>query len=62
MDNEDKDIQNRIKKHAEDALREAKERQKNKQEIVLPKEINGYRGKEPTRYDDWEKKGITYDF
>lgn len=28
----------------------------------LPKEINGRGGKEPTRYADWEVKGIAVDF
>ena len=27
-----------------------------------PKEINGHKGLEPTRYGDWERKGICYDF
>ena len=27
-----------------------------------PKEIGGPSGLEPTRYGDWEKKGICYDF
>ena len=27
-----------------------------------PKEINGPKGLEPTRYGDWERKGICYDF
>ena len=27
-----------------------------------PKELNGPKGLEPTRYGDWEKKGITSDF
>lgn len=27
-----------------------------------PKEINGPRGLEPTRYGDWESKGRCYDF
>ena len=26
------------------------------------KEINGPKGLEPTRYGDWERKGICYDF
>lgn len=26
------------------------------------KEIGGRKGPEPTRYGDWEKKGICYDF
>ncbi|MEN0087645.1 MAG: DUF1674 domain-containing protein [Pseudomonadota bacterium] len=28
----------------------------------LPKEINGRGGKEPTRYSDWEVKGLAVDF
>ena len=28
----------------------------------LPKEINGPKGLEPTRYGDWEKNGIASDF
>ncbi len=27
-----------------------------------PKEVNGPKGLEPTRYGDWERKGICYDF
>jgi hypothetical protein len=27
-----------------------------------PKEINGPKGPEPTRYGDWERKGIASDF
>ncbi|VAX07798.1 hypothetical protein MNBD_ALPHA03-1620 [hydrothermal vent metagenome] len=27
-----------------------------------PKEIGGRKGPEPTRYGDWENKGITSDF
>ena len=27
-----------------------------------PKEIGGPKGPEPTRYGDWERKGICYDF
>lgn len=28
----------------------------------IPKEINGRQGPEPTRYGDWENKGIVSDF
>ncbi|MDC1255277.1 DUF1674 domain-containing protein, partial [Paracoccaceae bacterium] len=28
----------------------------------LPKELGGRNGPEPTRYGDWEKKGIVSDF
>ena len=51
-----------IKKIAEEALAEAKVRQKNKKNLKKVKEINGPDGPEPTRYGDWEKKGIVYDF
>ena len=29
---------------------------------ILKKEIGGQDGPEPTRFGDWEKKGITSDF
>ena len=29
---------------------------------IKEKEIGGPTGPEPTRYGDWEKKGICYDF
>ena len=29
---------------------------------VLPKELNGPKGLEPTRYGDWESKGRCHDF
>jgi hypothetical protein len=28
----------------------------------MPKEFQGPKGPEPTRYDDWENRGIAYDF
>jgi hypothetical protein len=31
-------------------------------EAELPKEINGRKGPEPTRFGDWENKGIASDF
>ena len=45
------------------ALKEAEER-KSKNEISkrMPKEIGGPSELEPTRYGDWERKGITSDF
>jgi hypothetical protein len=30
--------------------------------VERPKEINGRKGPEPTRYGDWESKGIASDF
>lgn len=47
---------------AERALAEAAERRKAVQASDLPKEVGGAKGPEPTRYGDWEKKGITSDF
>lgn len=47
------------------------ENQKSKKEVKAsdkkqapqkPKEVGGSEGPEPTRYGDWEKKGITSDF
>ncbi|MEM8704413.1 MAG: DUF1674 domain-containing protein, partial [Pseudomonadota bacterium] len=49
---------------AQRALKEAEAR---RQEIdarqnAMPDEVNGRGGLEPTRYDDWEIKGLTVDF
>jgi hypothetical protein len=52
---------------AQRALAEAEERRK-KAKLAeeaagpKPKEVNGPKGPEPTRYGDWEKKGIASDF
>ena len=51
------------KKIAEQALKEAEERKnKNKKTIKMQKEIGGPAELEPTRFGDWERKGITSDF
>ena len=48
---------------AERALAEAKARREATQEDAdHSKEQGGPRGVEPTRYGDWERKGIAYDF
>ncbi len=44
------------------ALFEAAERRAEGGETVLPPEHGGPRGPEPTRYGDWEKKGLAVDF
>jgi hypothetical protein len=45
------------------ALAEAEQRRKAREaEEASAKELGGPKGPEPTRYGDWEKKGITYDF
>ena len=52
---------------AERALAEAEERCRKAAEqaataMPKPKEIGGPEGPEPTRYGDWERKGIVSDF
>ena len=51
---------------AERALAEAAERRRAADEAArnrqAPREVNGPNGPEPTRYGDWEKKGIVSDF
>jgi len=47
------------------ALAEAEERRRKAAEAdkaVKPKEVGGPKGPDPTRYGDWEKKGIASDF
>ena len=52
----------KFKKYAKQSLIEAAERKKKNNQTKKQKEINGPKGLEPTRYGDWETKGITYDF
>jgi hypothetical protein len=48
---------------AERALAEAEARRKAAAAAApLPKEFQGPKGPEPTRYGDWERKGIASDF
>lgn len=49
---------------AQRALKEAEERRKDidAKQAALPTEVDGRGGLEPTRYDDWEIKGLTSDF
>ena len=48
---------------AERALAEAEERRRKADAApARPREINGRGGEEPTRYGDWEVKGIISDF
>ena len=54
---------NSKKKIAYQALKEAKERKSiYEMSKKMPKEIGGPSELEPTRYGDWERKGITSDF
>ena len=47
---------------AKRALAEAEARRKAAAEADTPREIGGRPGPEPTRYGDWESKGILSDF
>ena len=44
------------------ALAEAEAHRAAAQKMERPKEVNGRKGPEPTRYGDWESKGIASDF
>ncbi len=54
--------QDKLTPEAKRALAEAEERRKAANDPKRPKEINGRPGPEPTRFGDWETKGITSDF
>lgn len=44
------------------ALEEAAARRKAEAEADQPVELGGPKGPEPTRYGDWERKGVAVDF
>jgi hypothetical protein len=44
------------------ALKEASQRRSEQKDKFLPTELGGRDGPEPTRFGDWEKKGIVSDF
>ncbi len=52
----------RIREAGRRARAEAETRRKAESAASLPSEIGGQRGPEPTRYGDWEKKGLISDF
>lgn len=52
----------RISDAAKRALSEADERKKRERKSEQSTELGGRDGPEPTRFGDWEKKGITSDF
>lgn len=47
---------------AQRALEEAQARRAAEEKLELEREIDGRKGPEPTRFGDWENKGITSDF
>ena len=56
------EIAARIREAGERAKAEAEVRRQTEAKAARPKEIGGQKGPDPTRYGDWEKKGITSDF
>lgn len=52
----------RLEDAAKRALAEAKERKQAAKDQALDLELGGPKGPEPTRFGDWERKGITSDF
>jgi|TARA_B100001540_G_C15233971_1_gene385224 hypothetical protein len=51
-----------IVESAKRALKEAQDRKLKLNEETRPLELGGRTGPDPTRYGDWEKKGIISDF
>jgi hypothetical protein len=60
----EQEIAERIAAAAQRALAEAEARraQEAKTAKERPKELGGPKGPEPTRYGDWERKGVVSDF
>jgi hypothetical protein len=60
----DDQAKKRLSPAAERALAEAGARRAEIDRKIAerPKELNGRRGPEPTRYGDWEAKGLASDF
>jgi len=56
------EVARRIREAGERAAAEAEARRAAARPDAKRKEINGPKGPEPTRYGDWEKKGIASDF
>lgn len=55
-------VKARIAEAGKRALAEAEVRRKAEHAESLPPESGGPKGPEPTRYGDWEKKGLISDF
>ncbi len=63
MQSRDKTIGRKpLSPEARRALAEAEARRAMAAETKLPREVNGRAGPEPTRFGDWESKGIASDF
>jgi hypothetical protein len=55
-------MEQKLSLEARRALAEAETRRAAAKPRVLPKEVSGREGPEPTRFGDWENKGLTSDF
>ena len=58
----DPEIAARIAEAGQRAKAEADTRREKEDKAQLPPELGGPKGPEPTRYGDWERKGIAVDF
>lgn len=56
------EIAARIREAGARASAEAKARREGGKSSPAPREIGGADGPEPTRYGDWERKGVISDF
>ncbi len=56
------EIAARIAEAGKRAKAEAEARRAGEDKKQLPPELGGPKGPEPTRYGDWERKGISVDF
>ena len=56
------EIAARLAQAAKRANEEADARRAAEKPLNLPPELGGPKGPEPTRYGDWEKKGLISDF
>jgi hypothetical protein len=52
----------KLSPEAKRALSEAEARRAAAKPAALPREVAGREGPEPTRFGDWENKGLTSDF
>jgi hypothetical protein len=55
-------VATRLAEAARRATAEAEARRAQQAKRELPPELGGPKGPEPTRYGDWERKGIVSDF
>ena len=62
MSEDERPAERELSDIAKRALAEAEERRARAANAGGPEEVGGPAGPEPTRYGDWERKGIAVDF